>query len=488
MEATKRYQGTVQEFKTQRGFGYLKLKVEDKNDKEKNKVFVHWKQIHTDDRWPALEAGMEVEYGIEKGQRDRYQAKHVTLPGGGKIKKEDKNVENVFGKYTGTVTFFNYRTGTGFIEVDKPIPGVDLGPKNSLNVARNEIITDDETPTLRTGQKVSFGVFKSERAYGARNVTGPGGKKIHNPKPTTPNKPRNAGPNRNNNRAPMRDKNVFQGNQFNWRNGPAKRQRDVPGSWGGGRDPSFQKRPRRQMRPMRPMLGGKEGESEDQQVEVGLCVKTHHVGGLIGKKGVTIKQMRKDSGAVLQLGDDDIFWDGEPHRVMALSGLKEEVAKACKLVAKRIGDAAQSIDHKIIYLVPEETMGMLIGKKGSNINKIKGEKPSERVRITISQEAVQLPGANRVNMCALFGGQQNVARAIDAIVDTLGWISQKIQADQAMMEAEQAMQQRQNYGPPMDHFQGGAVPLLSRMQMNRGPPPVWGPPPRTPRGYNPRAW
>jgi len=426
---SQRYAGTVLEFKVQRGFGYLKLDMDDEHDKDKNKVFVHWKEIHTDDRWPALEAGMEVEYGIEKEQRGRYQARHVTLPGGGKIVIDpNKGAEKIFGKHSGTVTFYNYRNGFGFIELSKPVPGVDLGEKNRLHVARNEIVSDDEPPTLKQGQKVVFSIIKNDKGYSARNVTAPGGKKIHNPKPPSAGGRRNV-PNN-------------QGNQVNWSSGP-KRQRNGPSGWGGGRDPSFQKRPRR------PMYVE---QKPDQQVEVGLCVKKLYVGGLIGKRGVTIKQMKRDSGAVLQLGDDDIFWDGDAHRVMAISGLNDEVVKACKLVAKHIGDAAQSLDHKITYLVPEDALGMLIGKQGANLKKIQGEKPNERVRINITDEAVQLPGANRVKMCSLFGGQANVARAIDTIVDTLGWISLRIQAEQAMQQqqAEQAMQQQpQHRGGPV---------------------------------------
>merc|ERR1712150_432332 len=133
----------------------------------------------------------------------------------------------------------------------------------------------------------------------------------------------------------------------------------------------------------------------------------------------------------MQFGEDNIHFDNENFRVLALSGLKEQVAKACKLVANRIGEAAQSLDRKLIFLVPEEYCGMLIGKKGATINKIKGTKQEEKVRVDVSRNALQLPGANRVNMCTIYGGQKNVERAIDEIAEHLGFISQRIQAESA---------------------------------------------------------
>jgi len=164
-------------------------------------------------------------------------------------------------------------------------------------------------------------------------------------------------------------------------------------------------------------------------VEIGIFVKKWIVGGLVGKRGQIIRSMCTESGCNMQFGEDVIHFDNDDYRVLALSGLKDQVAKACKLVCNRIGEAAQSLDRKLVFLVPEEYCGLLIGKKGSTINKIKGTTPGEKVRVDVSRQAMQLPGANRVNMCTIYGGQKNVDRAIGEIAEHLGFISQRIQAE-----------------------------------------------------------
>jgi len=405
-----RYLGTVSEFKSERGFGYIERDedVPEGQTKFPKRVFVQWKQIETDDRWPSLEKEMKVEFSVENDERG-WKAIKVTQPGGEKISVDrDKDMEIVDGEHLGTVKFFNMRRGFGYIELEKAIDGIEL-KDNRVHVARSQIFTEDEPPALKVGAKVKFSVFKNDKGYNAKDVSNPDGEKISFPKSERPNEGGGGG--------------GGGGGGYRW-----KRQRN--GGWNDNNDYG-NKRQR----------NWGDGESRGNfvmdpagNVEVGLFIKKWIVGGIVGKKGETIRQFQKDSGAKMQFGEDNIHVDGEIHRVLALSGTKEQVANACIMVANKIGDTAQALDRKLLFLVPEQYCGMLIGKKGATIKKIQGENTESKVRADVSHEAIQLPGAHRVNIASIFGGVKNVERAIKEIVEHLGHISQRIAAEYEQMQ------------------------------------------------------
>lgn len=86
-----RYVGTVTFYNARKGFGSITLKQEGvvPNDL----VYVKWREIKSDDQYPLLVCGMEIELSIMKwkeksswgGGRITLHAKHVTAIGGGDI-------------------------------------------------------------------------------------------------------------------------------------------------------------------------------------------------------------------------------------------------------------------------------------------------------------------------------------------------------------------------------------------------------------------
>lgn len=441
-ETPTRYEGVCTEFKSQRGFGYIEKEGEATKDAPK-KVFVQWKEIQTDDRWPQLEEGLKVEFSIEKGKKGHH-ATNVTLPGGGKITVDaEKGKDIIPGELKGTVKFFHLRRGFGYIEVEGDLPeGVEIKAdkgkeksKKEVHVARSEIITEDDPPALKTGMKVKFKLFKNDKGYSACDVTNEDGTKIDYP-PEKREFPTGQSGGRRGGRGGWKSRGGGRGGGWqSW-----KRARE----WGGM--DSFTKRARygmgggyggmggygapaqRPWRRRRSMNAGPDSFDSTGQVEIGLLIKKWNVGGLVGKRGAVIREMSKESGSKMQFGDDNIYYDGENYRVLALSGKREQVAEACSLVANKIGDAAQSLDRKLLFLVPEDYCGMLIGKKGQTINKIQGS-GDEKVRCDVTREALMLPGAQCVNICTMYGGRKNVERGIGEITEHLGFISQKIQAE-----------------------------------------------------------
>jgi len=168
---------------------------------------------------------------------------------------------------------------------------------------------------------------------------------------------------------------------------------------------------------------------EEQKVEVGLLVRAHWVGQLIGKKGVSIRELRQKSEANMNFGDDKIEVDQEKFHVMAISGTRDQVCKACVAIAERVGEITQCEKRrKLVFMIPNSYCGMFIGKKGANVKKMKGDAEA-KVSINLSENPIQLPGANEVTTCTIYGNKEDTQNAIEQAAITLGDISVSMRAN-----------------------------------------------------------
>lgn len=178
-------------------------------------------------------------------------------------------------------------------------------------------------------------------------------------------------------------------------------------------------------------------------VELGLLIRKHWVGGLIGKKGKTIWMIRdKSNGANIDFGSDDLIvdrssdqkWDQSPwpevekekYCVCAISGSKQQATDAALAIAEQVAKAAQSTDYRLEFLIPEAYVGTFIGKKGTNLKQMKG--PTKNVSINIRDEPISL-GSNKVTLCTLFGPAGDVEKTIERAARWLGDISLRVQMD-----------------------------------------------------------
>jgi len=177
------------------------------------------------------------------------------------------------------------------------------------------------------------------------------------------------------------------------------------------------------------MFGPKDAPPEEEQkVEVGILVRSHWVGQLIGKKGVNIRELRQKSEANMNFGDDIIEVDQDKFNVMAISGTRDQVSRACVAIAEKLGEITQSEDWKLVFLIPNSYCGMFIGKKGANVKKIKGE-AGAKVSINLSDNPIPLPGANEVTSCTIYGNKEDIKEAIEQAAITLGDISASMRAE-----------------------------------------------------------
>jgi len=179
-------------------------------------------------------------------------------------------------------------------------------------------------------------------------------------------------------------------------------------------------------------------------VELGLLVRKHWVGGLIGKKGKTIWMIRdKSNGANIDFGSDDLILDRskdkkwelspwpalekEKYCVCAISGSKDQASAAAVAIAEQLAKAAQSSEYRLEFLIPDNYVGSFIGKKGTNLQQMKGDAGSS-ISINIRDEPISL-GGNKVTLCTLFGPSEDMQKTIDRAARWLGDISIKVQTE-----------------------------------------------------------
>lgn len=178
-----RFQGTVTKYSKWSGFGFIELSQKDLVPDDK--IFVYWKSIKTDDRFPSLVNDMVVEFGIHKTKGNTVHAKEVTLPGGGMIAvqdQQDAEKKTFIGgqnlRYTGVLKFYNPTREFGYITMDDGYALSEPVPKD-IRVEKSEINAGGRQPAAMKELQVEFGIWKTPKGvYKAYNMTLPGGNPV----------------------------------------------------------------------------------------------------------------------------------------------------------------------------------------------------------------------------------------------------------------------------------------------------------------------
>lgn len=186
VDQNQRYTGTVNFYHKWKGYGFVE--VAQKGVVPNDRLFIHWRNIQSDDRFPFLVKGLEVEFGLVK-QQDKFnwnvttvRAKEVTLVGGTNIAMQDDvdAQEKTFVggqhlRYTGTLKFFHPRPGFGYVVMDQ---GYDVDPSvpSELRVETAEVNAGGRRPLPMQNIAVEFGIWKTQRGkFEVYNMTLPGG-------------------------------------------------------------------------------------------------------------------------------------------------------------------------------------------------------------------------------------------------------------------------------------------------------------------------
>lgn len=152
-----------------------------------------------------------------------------------------------------------------------------------------------------------------------------------------------------------------------------------------------------------------------------MKVSADFVGQLIGKGGETINAVSRETGAGIEVSKDD----RAPERVVTLTGTAEAVDRAARMVEDVVGRARERGQSRVesgasvagegerrkLIHVPQEYVGMLIGKGGE---KIKAMQSGTGARIEVSRDDGV---ADRT--VTVTGKQDAIDKATFAIEDTL---------------------------------------------------------------------
>ncbi len=137
-------------------------------------------------------------------------------------------------------------------------------------------------------------------------------------------------------------------------------------------------------------LGGSGGPGLGSQIMQGLAqvppggtqeqitVATAHVGLIIGRGGERISQLESESQARIQLQRDSDVPPGAPTRLCVVTGLPHQVAQAKASIEALLASEAQQASSgggaggqaSASISVPDGSVGMIIGRGGSNVNEI----------------------------------------------------------------------------------------------------------------------
>jgi len=129
----------------------------------------------------------------------------------------------------------------------------------------------------------------------------------------------------------------------------------------------------------------------DEKLEMHFIILSQDAGGIIGKEGRHIRQMRDESGAII-----NISGSAGVERILNIKGTLAEVKAAVRMIGEKLqeilsggssGDYVPPVTLRL--LVPNSQCGPLIGKGGQRIKEIR-----EAAGATITIPSETLPGSS----------------------------------------------------------------------------------------------
>jgi len=502
-------EGVVVKYMDRKGFGFIvnkeNLATQEENSDENgdDRIFFHWKAILSDDRWPTVSEGTEVEFVLAEQSDGRKYASKVTGPKGEKLSSETRKY-NKEKKFTGVIKFFDRRKGFGFAEASEDIEEGEITVKKGeeLFVGREELMTaaeQDGPPQLRSGMHIEFYVCKTAKGMTCCEVQTTGEVSQPPPDQRQRRKRRNDGNRMGFNPRNNRRGRNFQFNphlfgltaahmrytgevvKFNDDKGYGWLQPDRPVVRPSGRTTktrvyfhvndiqeqldvviglklSFLVYHDHKGMGACQILTPKQVEEKKAQEEehkndpsqaplaqapepvqpsppiipvmhpydaipsmIAIQVQNIYVGGLIGKKGVSISELNRNSGCMIQVMDvdDDHSLSPESYRIVTISGIPNNIKQACKLITRRLSDISKSLNARLDFLFNGEMTGRVIGKKGANISKLRG--PADKnspLYVTVNKESHEFDG-KQMSSLRIFGPLRDVEKVIDTAVDML---------------------------------------------------------------------
>jgi transcription antitermination factor NusA-like protein len=149
-------------------------------------------------------------------------------------------------------------------------------------------------------------------------------------------------------------------------------------------------------------------ELQDHEDTVVVQVPNGVVGSIIGKGGATIKDIASRSRTTIRVARNDEVDTNAANRAVSISGTLESIFKAQSMIFAKIAEAPPAIGggadqpFRVELTIPNEMVGRIIGKKGSQVKKIT---EVSGARLTINQEEVAEGGEQPTNTIVTVTGR-----------------------------------------------------------------------------------
>lgn len=149
--------------------------------------------------------------------------------------------------------------------------------------------------------------------------------------------------------------------------------------------------------------GSSKSLATGQRQSIEMNIPHDKVGPLIGREGCNIKRIQSESGAHINFSDETRRED-MADRHLRIHGNRDSVLLAERLILEFLAEQPEIVTK--FLMLPQQVVGRVIGKQGSNIRKIQN---SSKARVKIDREAVE--DQNTLRRCTIRGSLQQVDTA-----------------------------------------------------------------------------
>jgi len=153
-----------------------------------------------------------------------------------------------------------------------------------------------------------------------------------------------------------------------------------------------------------------------------LLIPSNVSGHIIGKGGETIAELRRSSGTNIMMSKNNEMYPGTQDRVSLITGSKDAISDVVQLLVKKmkerleeLGESDTERDRTIKIVVPNSTIGMVIGKGGETVEEMKQRSGTN---ILISKKAEQKPQVPE-RVITLVGETRSNQIALDMILEKI---------------------------------------------------------------------
>lgn len=176
-------------------------------------------------------------------------------------------------------------------------------------------------------------------------------------------------------------------------------------------------------------IGDIDGQQAQATIHLKLLIPSLAAGGIIGKGGETIAEMQKKTGVRFKMSKANDYYPGTTERVCLLTGSPEGISDVIDFINDKIRErpdpharVAMDFDSKVCaerdkqlkIIIPNTTAGVIIGKGGNYIKRIKDESGAF---VQISQKSKDTSLPERV--VTIIGDKQKNRDAMELIMEKI---------------------------------------------------------------------